>query len=157
MRLDLDMLAALVKARALDLFARQIREVDGRALAVAVGARLNLLDAPVELRGAVDADHDGVERLHAATDRVPCGAARRARPQPEGEGVARLEHVERDRVLVPHVRREARRREHEVDGVLARVVRDGHGSTVTTVPAGTASGSVMVFAPSRSRTRAAVP
>jgi len=40
MRLDLDMLAALVKARALDLFARQIREVDGRALAVAIGALL---------------------------------------------------------------------------------------------------------------------
>ena len=38
MRLDLDMLAALIKARALDLFARQIREVDGRALPAAARA-----------------------------------------------------------------------------------------------------------------------
>ena len=38
-----EVLAALVKARALDLFARQIREVDGRALAVAVGCLLQHL------------------------------------------------------------------------------------------------------------------
>lgn len=38
-----EVLAALVKARALDLLARQIREVDGRALAVAVGCLLQHL------------------------------------------------------------------------------------------------------------------